>query len=69
VRSFADMPLGLFDRNKVVLWPGCEGRAVWNLHKKSARSVRFAVKRWGFCCNLSSGVALKAWFTTNRMCA
>ena len=29
VRSFAHMPLGLSVRNKMVLWPGCEGRAVW----------------------------------------
>ena len=62
------MPLGLSDRNKVMLWPGCEGRAVWNLHK-NVRSMRFVVKGRRGCCNLSAGVALNARFTTNGMCA
>jgi len=54
--------------NKMVLWPGCEGRAEFSLHTKNVRSVRFVVKRRGCCCNLSSGVALIVWFTTNGMC-
>ena len=29
----------------------------------------FVVKRRGCCCNLSGGVALIVWFTTNWMCA
>jgi len=61
------MPLGLFDRNKVVLWPGCEGRARCNLHKRNMRSVRFVVKRRGCCCNLPGGVALNVRFTTYGM--
>jgi len=69
VRSFAHMPLGISDRSKMVLWPGCGGRAVRSLHKKNVRSVRFVVKRRGCCCNLSGGVALNVWFTTNGMCA
>ena len=35
---------------------------------KNVRSVWFVVKRKGCCCNLSGGVALIVWFTTNRMC-
>ena len=31
VRSFVHLPLGLSDRNQKVLWPGCGGRAMWNL--------------------------------------
>jgi len=31
--------------------------------------VWFVVKRRGCCCNLSGGVALIVWFTTNGMCA
>ena len=57
-----------FDRNKMVLWPGCEGRAEFSLHTKNVRSVWFVVKRRGCCCNLSGGVALIVWFTTNEMC-
>ena len=38
--KFAPLPLGLSDRNKMVLWQACEGRAVWNLRKNNARSVR-----------------------------
>ena len=67
VRSFAHMPLGISNRNKMVLWPGCEGRAEFSLHTKNVRSVRFVVKRRGCCCNLSGGVALIVWFTTNGM--
>jgi len=63
------MPLGLSDHNKMVLLPGCEGHAVWNLRKKNVWSMRFVVKRRGCCCNLSVGVALNVWFTTNGMCA
>jgi len=36
--------------------------------QKNVRSVWFVVKRRGCCCNLSGGVALTAWFTTNGMC-
>ena len=68
VRSFAHMPLGISNRNKMVLWPGCEGRAEFSLHTKNVRSVRFVVKRRGCCCNLSGGVALIVWFTTNGIC-
>ena len=68
VRSFAHISLGISDRNKMVLWPGCEGRAEFSLHKKNVRSVWFVSKRRGCCCNLSSGVALIVWFTTNGMC-
>ena len=53
---------------KMVLWPGCEGRAEISLHTKNVRSVRFVVKRRGCCCNPSGGVALIVWFTTNGMC-
>jgi len=38
------------------------------LHTKNVRSVWFVVKKWGCCCNLSGGVALIVWFTTNGMC-
>jgi len=69
VRSFAHMPLEISDRNKLVLWPGCGGCAVWSLHKKNVRSVQFVVKRSRCCCNLSGDVALNVWFTTNGMCA
>jgi len=55
-------------RNKMVLWPGCEGCALWSL-QKNVRSVRFIVKKRGCCCNHSVGVALHVWFTTNGMCA
>jgi len=68
VRSFAHMPLGISDRNKMVLWPGCEGRAEFSLHIKNVRSVWFVVNRRGCCCNLSGGVAFIVWFTTNGMC-
>jgi len=69
VRSFVHMLLGISDRNKMVLWPGCGGRAEFSLHTKNVRSVWFVVKRKGCCCNLSGGVALIVWFTTNGMCA
>jgi len=68
VRSFAHMPLGISDRNKMVLWPGCEGRAESSLRSKNVRSVWFVVKRRGCCCNLPGGVSLIGWFTTNGMC-
>jgi len=68
VRSFAHMPLGISDRNKMVLWPECGGRAEFSHHTKNVRSVWFVVKRRGCCWNLSSGVVLNVWFTTNRMC-
>jgi len=68
VRSFAHVPLRIFDRNKMVLWPGCEGRAEFSLHTKNVRSVWFVVKRRGCCCNLSGGVVLIVWFTTHGMC-
>jgi len=54
--------------NKMVLWPGCGGRAEFSLHTKNVRSVWFVVKRRACCCNLSGGVALIVWFTTNGMC-
>jgi len=64
------MPLGLSDRIKMVLWPGCEGRARCSLHKKkNVRTVRFVVKTRGCCCNLFAGVALNVRFTTNGMWA
>jgi len=69
VRSFARMPFGISDRCKTVLWPGCEGRARCSLHTKNVRLVWLVVKRRGCCCNLSVGVALIGWFTTNRTCA
>jgi len=34
------MPLGISDRNKMVLWPGCEGHAEFSLHTKNG-AVRF----------------------------
>ena len=45
VRSFAHIPLGISDRNKMVLWPGCEGRAEFSLYTKNVWSVRFVLKR------------------------
>ena len=69
VRSFVYMPLGISDRNKMVLWQGCGGRTKFSLHRKNVRSVWFVVKRRGYCCNLSGGVALIIWFTTNVICA
>ena len=60
--------LGFFDRNKMVLWPGCGGCVVWSFHKNNIRSVRFIGKRRGCCCNLSGGIALNVWFTTNGIC-
>ena len=69
VRSFAYILLGISDRNKMVLWPGCGGHAEFSLHTKNVRSVWFVVKRRGCCYNLSGSVALIVWFTTNGMCA
>jgi len=54
--------------SKMVLSPGCGGRAKFSLHTKNVRSVWFVVKRRGYCCNLSGGVALIVWFTTNGLC-
>jgi len=68
LRSFVHMPLGISDRNKMVLWPGCGGRFEFSLHTSSVRSVWFVVKRRVCCCNLSAGIALIVWFTTNGMC-
>ena len=59
--------LGISDRSNMVLWPGCEGRREISPHAKNVRSVWFVVKRRGCCCNLSGGVALIVWFTTNGM--
>ena len=67
--SFAHMPLGLSDRNKMVLWPGCGGHAGFSLHTKNVRSVRFVGNKRGCCCNHSVGVALNVWFTMNGTCA
>ena len=44
MRSFAHMPLGISDRNKMVLGPECEGPAEFSLHTKNVRSVWFVVK-------------------------
>jgi len=44
VRSFAHLPLRIYDCNKMVLWPGCKGRARCRLHKKNVRSVQFVEK-------------------------
>jgi len=33
------------------------------------QSVRFVVKRWGYCYNLSAGVAMNVQFTMDGMCA
>jgi len=60
--------LGFSDSNKMVLWPGYEGHAVWSLHKKNVLSMRFVVKRRGCCYNHSAGIALNARFTMNGMC-
>jgi len=68
VRSFAHIPLGISDRNKMMLWPECGGLAEFSLHTMNVRSMWFIVKRRGCCCNLSGGVALIVWFTTNGMC-
>ena len=62
------MPLGISDRNKMVLSPRCGGHAEFSLHTKNVRSVWFVVKRRGCCCNLSDGTAMIVWFTTNGMC-
>jgi len=59
---------GFSDRNRMVLWPGCEGCAEFSLHTKNMRSVWFVVKRRGCCCNLSGGVALIVGFTTKGIC-
>jgi len=69
VRRFAHMPLGISDRNKMVLWRGCGDHAEFSLHTKNELSVRFVVKRTGCCCNLPGGVVLIVWFTTNGMCS
>jgi len=68
VRSFAHMPLRISDCNKMVLRPGCGGRAEFSLNTKNVWPVWFVVKRRGCCCNLLGGVALIVWFTMNRMC-
>ena len=36
---------------------------------QNVRSMRFVAKMRGCCCNLSIGLALNVWFTTNGMCA
>jgi len=69
VWSFAHLALGLSDHNKMVLWPGYEGHARCNLHKKNVWWVGLVVKRRGCCCNLSAGITLNVRFTTNEMCA
>ena len=57
VQSIAHMPLGISDHNIMVLWPGCEGCAEFNVHTKNVQSVRFVVKKEGmllqplwWCC-------------------
>jgi len=67
VRSFAHMPLGISGYNKMMLWPGWGSRADFSLHTKNVRSLWFVAKGRGCCCNLSGGVALIVWFTTNGM--
>ena len=44
------LPLGISDRNKMVLWQGCGGCTEFSLHTKNVRSVWFVVKRRGCCC-------------------
>jgi len=68
VWSSAHMPLRISDRNKMVPWPGCEGRVEFSLHTKNVQPGRFIVKRRWCCCILAGGVALIVWFTLNRMC-
>jgi len=65
--KLAHMPLGISDRNKMVLWPVCGGRAKVSLHTKNLRSMWFVLQRRGCCCKLSGGVALNVWFTTKGM--
>ena len=62
--SFAHLPLKLSDCTKKVLRPGCESGTTGNLYKKNVRSVRFFVKRRGYCCNVSVSVALNVRLTT-----
>jgi len=66
--KLAHLPLGLSDCIKMVLLQGCEGRARCSIHKENVRSVWLVVKR-RCCCNLSVGIVLNVWFTTNGMCA
>jgi len=47
------------------MWRSCR---VQPSHKERAIGV-VGCKRRGCCCNLSGGVALIVWFTTNGMCA
>ena len=54
---------------KMVLWPGCEDHARCRLYKKNMGSVQSVVKRRGYCCNLSAGIALNVRFPMNGMCA
>jgi len=68
VWSFAHLPLGLSDGNKMVLWSGCEGRVKCSLHKKERVISAVRCKKGGCCCNLSVMVALNVRFTTNGMC-
>jgi len=46
---FMCWPLEPPDCNKMVLWPGCEGNARCNFHKKNLRSVQFIIKSRGCC--------------------
>jgi len=69
VWSFVHLLLGLSNRNKMVLWPGCEGYARRNLHKKNLQFMWFVVNTRAYCFNLSVDVALNVQFITNRMCA
>jgi len=59
-RNFLSQQNGAVTR----MWRLCE----FSHHTKNVRLVWFVVKRRGCCCNLSGGVALNVWFTTNRMC-
>ena len=48
------------------MWRSC---GVQPSHKERAIGAVRCKKRRGCCCNLSGGVALIVWFTTNGMCA
>jgi len=61
--SFAHLLIGLSNHNKVVLGPGCEGGARYNLHKKNVQLVWFIAKPRVCCCNFLVGAALKVWFS------
>ena len=57
------------DRNKTVLWRGCERSCQVQTLQKERAIGAVRCKNEGCCCNLSVGVALNVRFTTNGMCA